>query len=135
MGQHLTLKEAAEALGVSVDTVRRRIKSGQIPAEKVEGPHGLQWIIRANDLTASAEIIEVVPVKTELQGTELVALIREAVKEGQREQAEEVRQLRKEVTQLNERIEGLVRALPAGDPERKEKPGRWWSRLFKGGQE
>ncbi len=39
-GEYLTIKEAAEALGVSKDTIRRRVKAGKIPAEKRKGPHG-----------------------------------------------------------------------------------------------
>ena len=125
--EYLTLKEVAAALGVSADTVRRRIKSGQLKAEKVEGVHGLQWMIKADDLTASAEIVEVIPVKTELNPAALVALIREAVKEEQKEQREEVQRLRDEISRLNELLEGLNHTLPAKEKEAQEEPEkRWW---------
>jgi excisionase family DNA binding protein len=38
-----TLAEAAPVLGVSVDTVRRRLKRGEIEARQVHTQHGPTW--------------------------------------------------------------------------------------------
>ena len=54
----LTIPEAAERLGLSVDQVRRRRKSGALASEQRSTPFGLQWFIRldASDATpADAE--------------------------------------------------------------------------------
>jgi hypothetical protein len=38
-----TLREAAEALGISLNTLRRRIAAGDIRAEKADRPQGFVW--------------------------------------------------------------------------------------------
>ena len=57
----LSLSEAASALGISIEGVRRRIASGDIPAIKLgeSGPAPLR--IRPNDLRAYVEAHQVVP--------------------------------------------------------------------------
>ena len=89
MAEWLTIAEAAEALGVSKDTIRRRIKAGKIPAEKRPGPHGvLTYYILDTNLSEAAEVITITR-----EGTgELEALIRALMLE--------VRELRKEVKEL-----------------------------------
>lgn len=49
-GKRLTLKQAAEVLAVSVDTVRRRIASGELPAQRV----GRQLRVFEDDVEALA---------------------------------------------------------------------------------
>lgn len=44
----VTVKEAAERLGISKQAVLKRIHKGTLPAEKF----GWQWMIRAEDLDA-----------------------------------------------------------------------------------
>jgi excisionase family DNA binding protein len=39
----LTLVQAAQMLGVSVATVRRRVKQGSLTARKVDGPNGPEY--------------------------------------------------------------------------------------------
>ena len=41
----LTITEAAKALDVSKDTIRRRIKAGEIKAEKRPSPYGEQYYL------------------------------------------------------------------------------------------
>ena len=41
--EYLTLGEAARVLGLSVMTVRRRVKDGSLRSEKVRGPHGDEY--------------------------------------------------------------------------------------------
>ncbi len=42
----LTLKEAAQQLGVSEDTVRRRVFRRLLPARREETPQGYRWLVR-----------------------------------------------------------------------------------------
>ncbi len=44
-GEHVTVAEAATLLGVHQNTIRNRIKSGHIPAEKVLTPYGEAFAI------------------------------------------------------------------------------------------
>ncbi len=41
--EQLTIQEAAARLGVSVVTVRRRLKAGHLNGMKVETPQGYEW--------------------------------------------------------------------------------------------
>ncbi len=45
MEDRLSMKHAAERLGVSVDTVRRRMKKGELIGEKEPTPQGYEWRI------------------------------------------------------------------------------------------
>jgi excisionase family DNA binding protein len=58
----LSIKQAAELLGVSVDTVRRRIKNGSLKAELMDGPHGKYYGIRASEINVAKEIKDVITV-------------------------------------------------------------------------
>ena len=71
----LTLAEAASRLGVSVYTVRRQVKRGELEAEQVATPHGLAWRVRLSNLpgdmvTLTNEAEQVA------QGSTMVELIR-----------------------------------------------------------
>lgn len=45
---HLNMRQAAALLGVSEDTISRRIKSGLLPARKLAG--GKDWILLKKDV-------------------------------------------------------------------------------------
>ncbi|WP_166390344.1 helix-turn-helix transcriptional regulator [Nocardioides ochotonae] len=51
MTERISLREAAAELGVSVDTIRRRIADGTLPAERI-GPRLLR--VRRSDVEAIA---------------------------------------------------------------------------------
>jgi hypothetical protein len=47
----LPFREAADVLGVSTDTLKRRAKAGRLPeAVKVDGPQGEQWMLPEAEL-------------------------------------------------------------------------------------
>lgn len=50
---HMALSEAAELLGESRSTVHRRIRKGELSAEKVAGARGL-WILKRDEVLALA---------------------------------------------------------------------------------
>lgn len=47
---NVSLREAAEILGVHMRTVRRRIERGELPGEKIAGIRGEEWRIPRNAL-------------------------------------------------------------------------------------
>src|SRR5438270_5294689 len=49
MGRWVTLKEGALALGISEITLKRRLKSGQIPGKKEQAAKGFQWFAELPD--------------------------------------------------------------------------------------
>lgn len=58
----LTIREAAELLGVHSNTIRRRVKSGQIRAEKLRTDRGEEYRIFLDDLKRGPRAIGEVPV-------------------------------------------------------------------------
>ena len=58
----LTIEQASELLGVSKDTVRRRIRKGELNAIKRVGPYGDQFFIDESELDIATEIKEVIPI-------------------------------------------------------------------------
>ncbi len=50
----VTIAEAAQALGVSQDTIQRRRKAGEIPAQQESIPSGFRWVVEIDDDLAGA---------------------------------------------------------------------------------
>jgi len=47
----LSVNDAAQHLGISPDTVRRRIRRGEIQATKQPRPQGFKWTVTVGDAT------------------------------------------------------------------------------------
>lgn len=113
----MTIKEAALSLGVSVDTIRRRIKSKQIEAWKIDGAYGQQWVINSDSLAEYQQVIEVIPVKYNMNPDNLIQIIKQTVQEateetiskgiknGMQEHYKELEELKSEVKALREIIQ------------------------------
>lgn len=101
----VTIPEAAERLGVSIDTVRRRLRSGKLTGDLVEG----RWQVDMPD-----------PVHTEDAGglTDPRDLVIELLRE----------QLTARTREVQELHVLLAQAHPA-------KPTPWWRRLLPGPSE
>lgn len=106
----LTIPEAAKLLNVSVDTVRRRIRNGELKAIKVKQPNlkGERWIIPFDEIGAAKEIREVVPVERALDIRDFAAMVTNAVADINKEQndvlLQEIGTLRNEITELKELV-------------------------------
>ena len=131
----LTIPEAAERLGVSDATIRRRIKDGSLKANKMPGPFGEQFFINSDDLNVAIEYVNVVPVKHEFGVKELEQLITQTVLKAQEPlliqnealrnemKAMEARQIEREDSHYNlvdERLKELSLEAKKG----------FWARLF-----
>lgn len=57
MSKSFTLKEAATALGISVSSVRRRVLSQEISAERAQGPYGEQWVLSPDAFQKLADLV------------------------------------------------------------------------------
>jgi excisionase family DNA binding protein len=65
--KELTIDQVAELMNCSKDTIRRKIKKGEITAiKRTDGPYGDQYFINENDLNIAMEIHEVIPVERNL---------------------------------------------------------------------
>jgi excisionase family DNA binding protein len=108
----LTIGEAAERLRVSEQTIRRRIRSGELQATQVNSPGGFQWMV---DLPDSPTVDNPSPDNQSLR--ELVDELRARVAA----QDTELESRRREVQELHVLLQQVQAALP--DP-RNNRP--WW---------
>lgn len=138
MGKKLTVKEAARVLGVSPITVRRRIKSGELKANLEVGPYGETYFIDENDLAEVMEIKEVIPVKRELDITDVQEVFRnvlsplyEIIKEQQKiieQQNEKIEQLVKQIEDRDQKLMLAIRTIQEKQEEERKKP--WWKKFL-----
>jgi hypothetical protein len=68
----VTKKKAAELLGVSVDTIERRIKRGELEGHKESLPQGLTWLVEIPQKIISQGNDRVLP-HADAQGSPLQA--------------------------------------------------------------
>lgn len=116
-GTTVTIAEAARRLGVSVSTVRRRLKAGEIPgAHKAPGPDGEEYRIPVASLpdpSTVPPVDNVEDLRRELEDERRARELAEALLESERRGRDE---LARTVEVLRESIETLNRALPAAPP-------------------
>lgn len=121
------LAEAAQILGVSPETVRRRLKKGELTGEKIKTDHGYQWVVELEDLVPEGvptTVVDVVELKRALTPEDLAALVQAA-------QAPLINQLEQQaqvIDDLAAKVEQLTAAIEA--QAAAPKTGGIWSRLF-----
>jgi len=108
-----TLREAAEALGVSMITVRRYIKSGKIKARLVPSKFGYSYIIEDLPLISKPSP------DNSMSAQPLIIRIE---------------QLSQEVGYWKAKAELLQEQLLLLEAPKQTTKRRWWHRLFKPGQ-
>ena len=133
MTKGYTISEAADLLGLSTKTIRRRIKQGEIPATLEPGPYGDQYIIPAAAIDTAQEIIDVVQVHRPTDATTLALIITQALDERDKGLQDEIAQLRQQVETLTRALDERDRQLVMELQEALDKqPDRrsWWQRVF-----
>ena len=132
----VTLAEAAHHLGVSVDTVRRRLQKGELQGQQQARPQGFIWLIDIPEETepsssvagsqADAEVnseVSLAACQGEISRLEsMVAMLQERVNA----QQEELEARRREVQELHVLLQQAQAALPAPRDNRS-----WWQRLWR----
>lgn len=105
-----TLREAAQALGVSMVTIRRYIKSGKLKARLVQSKFGESYVIE--DLPLSTEPLS--------NGTHQIPPL-----------INRIEQLSQEVGYWKAKAELLEQRLLLLEGPKQTPRQRWWQRLFK----
>jgi len=134
--QEVTIAEAAKRLGMSIDSIRRRIAKEELKARKVPSPHGEIYMIELPDEIAAA------PAEDKEKEENPVAL--EAMRKTIAILENELEARRREVQELHVLLQQAQKQLPPGKPEEKpaeavkpEAPKKvsFWQRLFGGKKE
>jgi excisionase family DNA binding protein len=134
--QRVTTKEAAEALGISVEAVRKRIERGQLGHERVDGR---VYVYLDGDQTESGPNVEVESTALISEKNARIELLERQLTEAN----ERDRENRRIIAALTQRIPQLeAPAAPRESPEtateQEEADARpqsgervpWWRRMF-----
>ena len=124
--QEVTIAEAAKCLGMSIDSIRRRIAKNELKARKVPSPHGEIYLVELPDDAAPA------PAVTEENEDNTVAI--EAMRKTISILETELESRRREVQELHVLLQQSQKQLPPGKTEdaKEETPVKisWWRRLI-----
>lgn len=122
--EEYTIKEAAELLDVSTSTVRRRIKSNNLKAEKKSSPYGKQYFIPASEIDVAAaenEIIEIRKVNKNIQVDDLVDKILEESEKKNREIVDQAKnEIKDTITEQQKTIKELANQLEKMQQQQNE---------------
>ena len=125
MPELVSINEAAERLGVSVDTIRRRLKSGDLAGEKVKSAQGFAWRIElpadappaqdagSTSSAPAADAIELVQLRERAAGLERLAEELKSERDAWREQAVRDGEAAQQLRILLQQAQQLAQALPA----------------------
>jgi hypothetical protein len=133
----VSLAEAAQRLGVSVDTIKRRLRKGELKGRQDPRPQGYTWLIEMPDSSADglacpagsqADTLASSLADLEAATVEIVNL-REmlAMAQGQlAAQQAELKAKNQQITELHVLLQQAQKALPAPKEDRQS----WWHRLW-----
>ena len=126
--QEVTIAEAAKCLGMSIDSIRRRIAKNELKARKVPSPHGDIYLVELPDDAVPAPD----PAATEEKEDNVVAI--EAMRKTISILETELEARRREVQELHVLLQQAQKQLPPGKTEdtKTENPVKvsWWRRVF-----
>ena len=124
--QEVNIAEAARCLGMSIDSIRRRIAKGELNAHKVPSPHGEIYMVEIPENALPAP--ETSEEKFDSTATIDAMLKTISVLEN------ELDARRREVQELHVLLQQAQKQLPPGKTENKaaETPQKvsWWKKIF-----
>ena len=139
MMELVTMTEAARRLDVTVETVKRRLRRGELQGHKQPRPQGFTWLIEMPEETGDQDNTpSVTPSGTPLSNTEvhrlegMVSLLqkelditREELQHQRSMYQDELVSKNKQIEQLHVLLQQAQAALPAPRDSRS-----WWRRLW-----
>jgi helix-turn-helix protein len=121
-----TIADAARMLRVSEHTIRRRVRSGELPSSQVDTPQGFIWMVELPD-----EVSRESPASGEVVAMrELIASLNEQVQTLKGQLAAKDTQLDSKDRQI-EQLHVLLQQAQAALPVPKEVHHSWWRRLLR----
>ncbi len=134
----LSIEEAAERMGVSPATIRRRIKTGELAAFKRTTPYGFEWRIGAGPesiglITTADHVVESPDQTSTPETLELVRLVARLSQENQ-QLAGQLGFTQAKLQEAERTVALLMAPKDEPEPEPPTVPEpdhrSWWKRLF-----
>lgn len=131
MTKRVTIREASDVLGLSVDTIRRRLRSGALVGERRETPQGFVWYVEVSDDSAAspgqspthspmrddvAQIVTLLSEQLAVKDEQIGGLTR-TLEDMQRDHAREIEQLHVLLQTAQQTEQRLLRATIPDAPE------------------
>jgi predicted site-specific integrase-resolvase len=128
MGE-ISIQEAATRLGVSVETIRRRVHKGVLKSRQVPTPQGFVWMVELPNEEPQREI----PAEESEPLHELVAVLKAQLEQKDHQleiqaaaHQEQLEAKDRQIEQLHVLLQQAQAALPAPRDHRS-----WWQRLWR----
>jgi len=142
MAERVTIRDAAARLGVSADTIRRRLRAGTLAGERVSTPQGHRWVVLfpvtlepppvadqgktatfadpaktqpGGEVAPGADVAELATLRERVAGLERFSAELATERDAWRERAGQDADAARELRILLGRAQELPRALAAGD--------------------
>ena len=132
----MNVAEAAQRLGVSTDTIKRRLKRGELQGQRQDTPQGFIWLVAIPE--SPDKVNGTVDSSSGAMATEsctMASAVADAMAKEVRRLEEMVEMLQKELDHRAQEMERMQILLQqALDPARAIAPPRqlpWWQRLWR----
>jgi hypothetical protein len=121
MTERLGIKTAAERLGVSSDTIRRRLVRGELPGEREPTPQGYRWVVLLPGTTertpappGAGSPADAATLRERCAGLERLSAELAADRDAWRDRAAQDADAARELRVLLGRAQAFERAIPPG---------------------
>jgi DNA-binding transcriptional MerR regulator len=123
----MNVVEAAQYLGVSTHTIKRRLKKGELKGEQQATPQGFVWLVEVADDSGA---IPTATAESANHSEEVIELLKSNLEERDKQISflkEELESRRREIQELHVLLQQAQTALSA--PREDHQP--WWRRLWR----
>ena len=123
--ERVSIPEAARRLGVTQDTIRRRIRKGELAAYQEPRPQGYVWFVEVPEEELSSEEPPYPDFKEEPSEVQLLREMMELLREELKTKDRQLEAREREVQELHVLLQQFQMALPAAGDHRS-----WWYKLW-----
>ena len=123
--ERVSIPEAARRLGVTQETIRRRIRKGELAAYQEPRPQGYVWFVDVPEEELPSEEPPYADFKKKTDEVELLREMMELLREELKTKDRQLEAREREVQELHVLLQQFQMALPAARDNRS-----WWYKLW-----
>jgi hypothetical protein len=123
--ERVSIPEAAKRLGVTQDTIRRRIRKGELAAYQEPRPQGYIWLVDVPEDELAAEEPPNPDFKEDTGEVQLLREMMELLRDELKTKDRQLEAREREVQELHVLLQQFQMALPAAGNNRS-----WWYKLW-----